>query len=257
MTDVPKVDFLVVGVQKAGTTALYQFLRSHPRLFLHRKAKELHFFDRDHLIDWASPDYSRYEAMFAGKQPGQYAGEATPAYAFWPRSPERIARYNPQMRLIMCLRDPADRAFSHWQMESQRGNEWLNLADAVRTGRHRTLINDKSLRRFSYVERGFYGEQIARLHDHFPKDQLLVTTHDAMRADLPAFLDMICRFLDIAPFADYPENRTIRPQQMSAPAGAPDPAEIEYLRTLYRDDIEKTEALTGLDLSAWRTGVSV
>ncbi|MGP1281411.1 MAG: sulfotransferase family protein [Parasphingopyxis sp.] len=253
MTEAPKVDFLIVGVQKAGTTALYHFLRSHPGLFLHGRAKELHFFDRDHLTDWASPDYSRYEAMFAGKQPGQYAGEATPAYAFWPSSAERIARYNPDMRLIMCLRNPVERAFSHWQMGVQRGQEWLEFADAIRIGRHRTLIKPVARKRYSYVERGFYSEQIARLHRHFPPGQLLVMTHDAMRADLPAFLDAVCDFIGVARFEDYPENRTIRPQQLPAPNGTPEPSDIAYLNALYREDIVKTETLTGLDLSGWRT----
>lgn len=84
-------------------------------------------------------------------------------------------------------------------------------------------------------------------------EQLLVMTHDAMRADLPAFLDAVCDFIGVARFEDYPENRTIRPQQLPAPNGTPDPSDIAYLNALYREDIVKTETLAGLDLSGWRT----
>ncbi|MEM8694754.1 MAG: sulfotransferase [Pseudomonadota bacterium] len=253
MVESPKVDFLIIGAQKAGTTALNTFLKPHPDIFLHKRLKELHFFDKDARTDWATPDYALYERFFAGKRPGQRAGEATPIYAFWPPAAERIARYNPDMRLIMCLRNPAERAFSHWQMGRQRRQEWLSFSDAIRTGRHRILIGGLSFNRFSYVERGFYGEQIARLHRHFPAEQLLVMTHDTMRSDLHGFLDHICDFIGVARFADYPENRIIRPQQLPPPSGTPNPDDIAYLNTLYREDIEKAERLTGLDLSAWRS----
>ena len=98
---------MVIGSQKAGTTALFDYLSDDPRLNLSRD-KEVHFFD-DESQDWSSPDYAVYHARFDLTRPG-LMGEATPIYVFWPESMERLAAYNPDARLILMLRDPAHRA---------------------------------------------------------------------------------------------------------------------------------------------------
>ena len=122
------VEFLIAGVQKGGTTALFSFLSRHPKLFL-PPCKEVHYFD-DESVDWQSPDYSRLDAYFRDRSSGQIAGEATPIYTYWQPSAERIQRYNPAMRLIVLLRDPSGRRrndaemiaefrdpfFDHWKI---------------------------------------------------------------------------------------------------------------------------------------------
>ncbi|RYG21799.1 MAG: sulfotransferase, partial [Burkholderiales bacterium] len=108
----PLVNFIVVGVQKAGTTALFDYLGDSPAVAL-SKVKEVHFFD-DETVDWAKPDYGPYHAQFETADPIALRGEATPIYLYWPHSLERIAAYNPDIRLIVMLRDPVERAWSHW-----------------------------------------------------------------------------------------------------------------------------------------------
>jgi Sulfotransferase domain len=254
LTRQPKVDFLIAGAQKSGTSALQRLLRQHPQIFM-PKRKELHFFDKGDDDDWVSPDYSAYEKFFDNKRNALVAGEATPIYMYWPPCMARIRRYNPQIRLLICLRNPADRAFSHWAMERWRGRENLSFSDAIRSGRARLQDNDGPYpgyhRVFSYVERGYYGQQIGNILTYFPKGQILVVPHDDMHRDLDGLLGRICRFLGTRGFAARPVNETVV-------RAAPDPAvaqmsavDRDYLLSVFRHDIGRTEKLTGLNLSAW------
>src|ERR1700759_4927096 len=98
-----RVAFIIAGVQKGGTTALFDYLGEEPGLSLSRE-KEVHFFD-DEAQDWAAPDYGAYHAQFAADE-GRLRGEATPICLYWPNSLKRIRAYNSAMRLIVALRDP-------------------------------------------------------------------------------------------------------------------------------------------------------
>src|SRR5690242_5297437 len=102
MTD-ERVAFLIAGVQKGGTTALFDYMAQERGLSL-SDVKEAHYFDDD-AQDWSAPDTAAYHAHFAPFD-GRLRGEATPIYLYWPGSLERIAAYNAAMRLILVLRDP-------------------------------------------------------------------------------------------------------------------------------------------------------
>ncbi len=108
----PRVDFLIAGVQKGGTFSLYRLLERHPEISL-SKAKEVHFFDNGE-IDWSSPRYGPYHRNFPRWREGQVRGEATPIYIYWPEALERIRTYNPDIKLILLLRDPIERTYSAW-----------------------------------------------------------------------------------------------------------------------------------------------
>ena len=105
--------FSIVGAQKSGTSTLSTALDRHPQV-ARAPRKELQFFTRED-IDWARPDYSGYRAP-RRKPQHLIAGDATPAYLFWPDALERMHDYNPDMRLIAVFRDPLERLFSHWTM---------------------------------------------------------------------------------------------------------------------------------------------
>src|SRR5580765_8161584 len=112
-----KVGFVIAGTQKGGTTALASYLYEHPEICV-AGAKEVHFFDTDSLFRAGTvPDYAAYHARFhpAGRE--RILGDATPIYMYWEPAPQRIWQYNPAMKLIVILRDPAARAFSHWNMQ--------------------------------------------------------------------------------------------------------------------------------------------
>jgi hypothetical protein len=248
MAEAPRVSFLIAGVQKGGTTALYEYLAGFGDVAL-PAVKELHFFD-DEAQNWAAPDYGAYHAQLP-EADGRPCGEATPIYSYWPRSLERICAYNPAVKLILLLRDPVARAWSHWKMEYARGVERQPFAWCIRAGRQRLFDAEPwgHEREVSYVERGFYGEQVEHALSLFPREQLLILKSEDLRADPTEPVAAVRRFLRL-PEAQAPEPRTVH-----AGAAADYPSEltaedVAFLREVYAPDAARLEALTGLRFAA-------
>ena len=240
-----RVGFLVAGAQKGGTTALFDYLRGVPGLQL-PDVKEAHFFDREDGIDWAAPDYAPYHALFA--EDGRLRGEATPIYLYWPNALERIARYNPGMRLILLFRDPVERAWSHWKMEYARGAETEPFAWCIRDGRARMAAGTPYPgfhRVFSYVERGFYGRQLARVTGLFPRAQLLLLASRELKRDPAGTIARFCRFLDVDP-----PQAPILPRLSRVAADIPYPSaltgdDVAFLQRSYREELARFARLGG------------
>ena len=175
----PLPDFLVIGAQKAGTTALYAYLRWHPGI-TGPSWKEVSFFDRH---------WWRGEAWYRGQFPlrvgERLVGEASPSYLFHPLAPERARLLVPDAKLVALLRDPVDRAYSQYQHEVALGREPLSFEDALaaederlRGEVERLVADPRAFSRawwdHSYVSRGRYAEQLERWLAVFPREQLLV-----------------------------------------------------------------------------------
>ena len=247
-TQLPRVDFVAIGAQKAGTTALFEYLKDDHRLNL-SNVKEVHFFD-DETLDWLAPDYGLYHARFNMDRPG-LKGEATPIYIFWPDSLERLRAYNPSVRLILMLRDPVERAYSHWRMEYARGIEKYPFAWAIREGRARVaqaLPKHANHRVFTYVERGFYGAQVRRLFTLFPRDQVLIERADALKTDPTLVLARVCIHLGLSQPVAAAVPRTVHAAREMDYGPAITPGEQAYLRDLYAEDQALLETLTGIRL---------
>lgn len=244
MSAAPLVNFIIAGAQKGGTTALFDYLTDEPGVAL-STVKETHFFD-DESRDWHRPDYGDYHARFDVR--GQPAvGEATPIYIYWPNCLARIRAYNPAMRLILVLRDPVERAWSHWKMEYARGAETQPFAWCIRQGRRRLFEGQPwgFHREFSYVERGFYGDQVEQLFSLFPREQVLILRSGDLRGDPAATLAGVRRFLGLPP-GKAPERREVhvgRDMDYGSTLTADDAA---FLRGLYARDLARLKALTGL-----------
>lgn len=250
------VDFFIVGAQKGGTTSLDLHLRQIPGIQM-ACHKEIHFFD-DERQDWANPDVGRLHGFFTWQSPEEESstlrGEATPIYSYWPHAIERIRRYSPSARLIMCLRHPAHRAYSHWHMETQRSAETLSFSEAISaTGRKRVSSSPSGVHRvYSYVERGFYSAQIGRMLSLFPRDQLHFLRTDHLWSNPDTTVRNVMSFLGIRPIQK-------RQERVAGPSGAgtlgrvsaATPEEIAGLTALYAEDIRTTETMTGLSLSDW------
>jgi len=158
-----KVNFLICGVQKGGTTAMYNYLSGHPEVFL-VKRKEAHFFDFERFFQTAQIDYSIYHSLFNPTPQQRVLGESTPIYMYWHEAPKRIWQYNPDMKLIAVLRNPIDRAYSHWNMEYDRKTDSLPFWEALQSEAQRCReALPYQHRVYSYVDRGFYTEQLRRL----------------------------------------------------------------------------------------------
>jgi hypothetical protein len=244
MSDDQRVAFIVAGVQKAGTTALFDYLADEPGLACSR-VKETHFFD-DEAQPWPTPDFGAYHANFPVFD-GRPRGEATPIYLYWPNSLERIAAYNPAMRLIVLLRDSVERAWSHWKMEFARGVETEPFAWCVRQGRQRLFGADPwgFHREQSYVERGFYGEQMARLLGLFPGEQVLVQRAEDLRVNPAQVLARVRTFLGLpASAVAAPREANVgREMDYGSDLRA---ADIAHLRTVYARDQARLAELTGI-----------
>lgn len=196
------LDFMIIGAQKAGTTALSHFLSQHPDVAM-AKGKEVHLFDApDYSTDWAANDINqRYAANFDGVSTAVLWGEATPIYLYRPEIIPELKRYNPALKLIVILRDPVERAISHYEMEAARSNEELPLWQAL--WRESKRLSDEgghlghAHRCHSYVDRGLYAAQIHCVRQHFSDEQILILENDALKNQHAETLKKVCEFLAI------------------------------------------------------------
>ncbi len=196
----PLPDFLILGAQKAGTTALYTYLRRHPEI-TGPAWKEVSYFDRH---------YRRGPAWYRGNFPlgarGSIVGEASPSYLFHPRAPERVAALLPDALLIALVRDPAERALSHYHHELALGREELPFEEALErederlAGELERMYEDSAY--FShawwnhtYLARGRYAEQLVRWLASFPSEQLLVLSNEDLAAQPVATYARVLEFL--------------------------------------------------------------
>ncbi|MDX8524948.1 sulfotransferase domain-containing protein [Mesorhizobium sp. MSK_1335] len=245
------IDFFIAGVQKGGTTALHSLLSRHPGVEL-PAIKEIHHFDDDTGVDWDRPDHSRLHDSFDWSRPA-LRGEATPIYCYWPHSIERIRRYNPEAKLIVALRHPVFRALSHWRMETARQAENLPFADAVSAiGRRRVSEAPNGVHRvYSYVERGFYSQQLERIYRLLPRGNVHVYRADALWNQPNLTLSSVEAFLGLEAVVG---RGTAKPRYIVptfAPSHSAEPSLARRLQREFEADIARTAELARLDLSDW------
>jgi len=233
MAALDKVGFIVAGAQKGGTSALDNYLREHTELCLPQE-KELHFFDTDRCFAVEPVDYAPYHAYFSPGPAHRLMGEVTPAYLYWPTAVERIARYNPAMRLIVVLRNPVTRAFSHWNMSRRTGREPLPFRQAIEAEEQRL--------------RGFYTRQLNRLWRYFPRQQTIVFKSEELLREHTTVLARVADFLDIAPFPPLAEKRAEVREYETVMSDE----ERRYLGAVFETEIGELERLLGWDCAAWR-----
>ena len=238
-----RIDFIIAGVQKGGTTALDAQLRRHPNIRM-ASIKETHFFDGNR--EWSNPSYEALHELFDWSDADVVRGEATPIYTYWPGCLERIRAYVRSIRLLVMLRHPSFRAFSHWRMSVTRAEESLPFDQAIRAGRERV---GSFHRVYSYVERGLYARQAERLLSLFRREQILFLATDELWHDPRGQMDRITTFLGQDPFTSVPREYIVPLQ--SDNFGEMPPSDRACLDALFRSDIERTAELTGLDLSRW------
>ncbi len=242
-----RVDFIIAGTMKGGTTALDVYLREHPEVALPSE-KELHFFD--HTLDRGGADasYASYHRDFALGRWRKLWGEATPNYMYWHAAPGRIREYNPQMKLIVCLRNPVSRAYSHWNMMRDKNREKLSFWDAIQAEPERLRqAEPKSKRDFSYMDRGRYAEQLERIWQYFPRNQTLVLKSEDLRNQPQATLDIVSDFLGVKQLQGV-SKKDVHSRSYEAPMGQ---QEKEFLQSVFAPEIKKLEQLLGWDCQSW------
>jgi Sulfotransferase domain len=199
-------DAVIVGAQKCGTTSLYHYLLHHAAVFRPRK-KEIHYFDNNyhHGSTWYRLHFSRRH--------GGLNFESSPYYLFHPKVPERLAATLPHAKLIVMLRDPVARAYSHYWHERRLGHEHLSFADAVAAEDERLAGESTRLREddgyrsynhehYSYVARGRYVEQIERWFQFFPRNQFLFVDSERFSANPVQEMVRVTAFLGLSPLGE-------------------------------------------------------
>ncbi len=255
-----KVNFVIAGAQKAGTTALAAFLAEHPEICM-APQKEVHLFDAPDYVDSTAFCDERYRQAFPNYHGQPLVGEATPIYMYLPVCVARIQRYNPAMRLIVLLRHPAERALSHHAMERSRQAEPWPLLAALAAEPFRlwraagSLEWSSAVRTHSYLDRGFYSRQIANLLEHFPREQLLVLRTEELLAHHAETLRRVYTFLGAEEPAVLPASRQVRPgAELGADEARPTrPAAVaSALKWIYRSELARLEKLLGWRLDSWK-----
>ena len=220
--------------------------------------KETHFFDQDIYFHdgFFSDKESAYEwyHMFFNDHVGQrVTGEATPTYMYAPHIAERLKDYNPELKLIFLLRNPVERAYSHYRMMERAKKESLTFSEAL--CREESRLQEAQgnygvgspMWLYSYASRGFYMAQIRNMLRYFPRELMLFLRSEDLLRNRRETLARVYEFLEVEP-QPLPESKgtfageyePMRPQDRA------------YLLDLYSREIDALEAFLGWDLGDWR-----
>lgn len=207
-------DFIIIGAQRCGTSSLYSYLIQHPQIAPAAR-KELHYFDLKYTAgdEW-------YRSQFPDKPlDGRLTitGEASPYYLFHPMAAQRCAAVVPDAKLIVMVRDPIKRAYSHYHHEVRKGRETLTFEQAIDreperlAGEQAKLIADPNYKSqpyqsFSYLSRGLYTDQLKTWRKHYRTDQILAISSDRLFGNAEAEYSRVLEFLQVDPI-QLPEYR--------------------------------------------------
>jgi hypothetical protein len=205
-------DFLIIGAARSGTTSLYQYLTEHPSI-IPGVGKEIYFFDKKFKkgINWYKSFFPTKFSMAITKNKQQtkcITGEATPRYLHYPHAPKRIFQLLPKIKLIVLLRNPIDRAYSHYQMEVSSGNEELSFEESIKKEEERTkeimekMQDDENFYsvyfyRKSYLTRGLYLEQLKRWFKFFPREKFLILKSEDLYSNPSKIYQESLNFLEL------------------------------------------------------------
>jgi hypothetical protein len=206
-------DFLIIGAQRAGTTSIYHYLVAHPTVAPAIPSKGVHYFDTEfhRTLGWYKGHFATvFASAYTRGRRGTtlLRGEASPYYLFHPAVPGRIADVLPNVKLIVLLRNPVDRAYSHHAQEVARGFEELPFEDALEREAERLHGEAEKLRadsrytsfahqHYSYLARGLYREQLERWHRLFPRDNMYIGAYERFVIEPDSVLAEIHDFLGI------------------------------------------------------------
>lgn len=193
MTDI-RQNFICIGAQKAGTTTLADIISRHPDIYI-PPVKETKYF----LFD---EDYKKgkefYDTYFNTCKNQKAIGEIDPDYLLFPFTARRIAdTLGKDIRLIVILRNPADRAYSHYLMTKKKGLEPFDFEKALEVEKDRKQ-NIKEQKIFAYLERGYYGKQLSEFLNVFPKENFLfLTFENDLIQNRAAAIQKVQQFLNV------------------------------------------------------------
>ncbi len=292
-------DFIVIGAMKAGTTALYGFLCQHPEIIMSSR-KELGFYafeGEDPSAMWKGlvGNIKEYQAFFSDplRDNQLVRGEVSSVYMHFPTSISRMQYYVPSVKLIAILRDPCERAYSHYLYNVRDGREkertFLKAIQRDDNARKQSEAN----KYFGYLEKGLYFEQLSPYFQSFRRDQIMTLLYEDFCSNPEASMKKLYEYIgvDYQIDIDYRKryNESYIPRSRAVysfmhgnsnlrqfirsfvptsykkairqtinrlnVAGRKDcdPESLNFLIQFYREDTAKLERLIGIDLTDWKT----
>ncbi len=284
--------FFVVGAAKAGTSSLWQYLNEHSDIFM-SETKEPNFFSYEEIIvqnlfwdDIYIKDQKDYEKLFAKASKEKMLGEASVSYLFYPETPLKIKEMIPNAKIIISLRKPIDRGYSHYLMDYSTSKVDIPYDDII-FKKEKSRKTDIYFQQ--YVELGLYYNQVKRYIDIFGKDSVKIILNEDLQNDPETTMKDIYSFLDLNDnfvpdltkkhnTNKMPKNKLIRKiyasnylrnimsiilngntkdffKSVLFKKTKREPLSVEtmsYLQNIYLPDIEKMEGLIDRNLESWK-----
>ena len=259
---------MVLGAQKAGTTALYEYLAKHPGI-VPSKRKEMHFFNNDRSYARGEKHYLADFELNTPWRRNKITLDVSPGYLLpAEKTAERIFRFDPALKLMATLRDPVARAYSAWQMYRKfykkdkdwffKWNEGYTDEDQSRVYVRRESFGDSFLADIEFeftwknkgrqvemllIDHGYYADQLAVFLEFFPREQLLIIINEEMRRDTASILAQIESHLGLSHHQWH--SNDLAPHFEGKYNEKPDAAAVALLREHFQPHNEKLFSLIG------------
>jgi len=224
-------DFLIIGAARSGTTSLYQYLVQHPSIEP-CVVKQLHFFDQYYYrgLNWYRVNFPTIMKKFETEKIKKIkflTGEATPYYLQHPHTPRRVYELNPNMKLIVVLRNPIDRAFSHYKRKLRNGSEKLSFEEVTEQEQLRIKGEIEKMEQnenyfshifhsLSYITAGLYVIHLKRWLKYFPMKQILILENEEFLSKTPNLYKQTIKFLGLSEWklSNYEKFQKSKPMEM-------------------------------------------
>jgi len=200
-------DFVIIGAPRAGTTSLYHYLSQHPQICMSR-IKETNFFaylasqaapgfEIGPSRAWVATSFQEYHELFEAAKSSSVTGEASPFYLYTPGTPRQIKAHVPDVKLIVILREPVERAYSGYLKNLREGNETRPFEEAINQEIYRPIhvLESKNY----YVRTGLYFHHITRYLEHFDRSQMKITIYEELENAPQGFLRDVFDFINVDP----------------------------------------------------------
>jgi len=245
-------DFIIIGTQKGGTTSLFYYLMQHPELTMSHK-KEIYFFNLffDKGLAW-------YKSHFPFRANTKITGEATPSYIYHPKAAGRVKSILPDVKLIVLLRNPIDRAYSGYAMGLRRKTDTADTFEIAIERELEALKNQNNTDEYTfekhelyYLERGKYYSQLLPWLEHFPSEQLLFIKSENFFQNPEKELIKVYEYLNISTILpkDLSKKNTGKYDKIS-------PETVHRLEAYFREENEQLTNLLGKEFE-WHTSSSL
>jgi len=200
----PVPNFFIAGVPRCGTTAMHEYLRQHPEVFM-SIPKETHFFAPEAAMPGTITDERQYRALFEKAEGKKVIGESSPGYLYPEQTPHRIKAFSPDAKILIMLRDPVDLVYSlHTHMLRHLHEDIPDFLEAFAAdtdraaGRRLPMCFGKTCpKHYSYHEIGLLSQGVRRYVDVFGKEKVRVIVYDDFKNDTAGVYKKLCAFLGI------------------------------------------------------------